>query len=95
MTADEFCTRLRALHLGETETLSWPQFFGLFKEGQTEQHQKLTAVELGEACGCGVFFLRGYEQFVRFTRKQTRASVQVGRQRAPARASQRLMPLTR
>ncbi|HEV7251959.1 MAG TPA: hypothetical protein VGN97_02510 [Mesorhizobium sp.] len=82
--ADELRNHLSDLPAGETRSLSWPEFCTLFKDHQSEQDQKTAVVQLAEDCGCGVIFLGRYELFVRFMRKQARASVRAGRERSLA-----------
>lgn len=55
------------------ETVSWPEFFGLFREQRSEKEQRHALAGLAEQCGCAVFFIRSYAQFALFTRKQPNA----------------------
>lgn len=84
MTLEELCGRLSALSLGKMETVSWLEFVGLFGDRQTERDQRQALAGLAERCGCTVFFISSLSQFALFTRKQSKASVEHGRERAAA-----------
>lgn len=77
MTPEELCERLKALPFGGVELQTQAQFDRTFRVGADLDQRKAAAVALGERCGCRVLFIGTDNIFVRFTRRQDRATLKL------------------
>ncbi len=79
MRIQDLVELLAALPLGETKVLTRAEFQHVFGQVRGEGDQKQVAMGLGERAGCRVLFSDRDDEFVTFTKRQTRDAVQTAR----------------